>query len=110
MRATSGTFPWPPNMKRALAAWLTISSIAHSAKSMTRISTIGFKPTSAMPTPAPMIVASEMGVSMTRAAPNACCSPLYCWKTPPRPTSSPTTTTFGSPAIASRTAAHAACA
>ena len=58
-RATSGTRPWPPNMKRFFAAWLTISSIAHSAKSTTRISTTGFSPASAMPTPAPTIVASR---------------------------------------------------
>ena len=32
-RTTSGTRPCPPNMKRALAAWLTSSSTAHSAKS-----------------------------------------------------------------------------
>ena len=49
-RATSGTRPWPPNMKRAFAAWLTISSMAQSAKSTTRISTTGFSPASAIPT------------------------------------------------------------
>ena len=27
MRITSGTRPWPPNMKRFFAAWLTISSM-----------------------------------------------------------------------------------
>jgi hypothetical protein len=53
-RATSGTRPCAPNMKRAFAAWLTISSIAHSAKSTTRISTTGLRPASAMPTAAPM--------------------------------------------------------
>ncbi len=43
-RTTIGTRLWPPNMKRALAAWLTSSSIAHSAKSAKRISTIGRVP------------------------------------------------------------------
>ena len=45
-----------------------------------------------MPTPAPMIVASLIGVSITRSAPKRCCRPLYWPKMPPRPTSSPSTT------------------
>ena len=67
-RATSGTRPWPPNMKRFFAAWLTISSIAHSAKSMTRISTTGRRPASAMPTAAPMMLASRWRVDHARRA------------------------------------------
>ena len=61
-RMTQETLAWPPNMNRALAAWLTISSTAQSAKSEKRISTTGIWPASAMPTEAPMIVASEIGV------------------------------------------------
>ena len=41
-----------------------------SAKSTTRISTTGFMPARAMPTPLPMMAASLMGVSITREAPN----------------------------------------
>ncbi|MNC91099.1 hypothetical protein D3C83_72950 [compost metagenome] len=63
-----------------------------------------------MPTAAPMIVDSEIGVSMTRAAPYFGCRPRYCPKTPPRPTSSPTTTTRESAAIARSSAEHAASA
>ena len=96
MRATSGTRPWPPNMKRFFAAWLTISSMPHRAKSTTRISTTGRRPASAMPTPAPMMAASLIGVSITRCAPKRCCSPAYWPKMPPRPTSSPSTTTLAS--------------
>ena len=33
MRTISGTLPWPPNMKRFLAAWLTICSMAKAEKS-----------------------------------------------------------------------------
>ena len=110
MRATSGTRPWPPNMKRFLAAWFTSSSMPHSAKSTTRISTTGRRPASAMPTPAPMIAASEIGVSITRSAPKRCCRPLYWPKMPPRPTSSPSTTTRGSASISRCTASAAASA
>jgi hypothetical protein len=76
MRTTSGTRPWPPNMKRFLAAWLTISSMPHSAKSTTRISTTGRSPASAMPTPAPRIAASLIGVSITRSRAEALLQPL----------------------------------
>jgi hypothetical protein len=80
---------------------LTISSIAHKAKSATRISTTGRSPVSAMPTAAPMMLASEGGVSITRAAPNSCCNPRYWPKMPPCPTSSPRATTLASARIAS---------
>jgi hypothetical protein len=67
-------------------------------------------PASAMPTPAPMIAASLIGVSITRAAPNCCCSPAYWPKMPPRPTSSPSTTTRDRHRISRCTARTAACA
>jgi hypothetical protein len=89
---------------------LTISSIAHIAKSATRISTTGRRPASAMPTAAPMIVLSEIGVSMTRMVPKRCASPRYWPKMPPRPRSSPSATMFASSAIASASAAAAASA
>jgi len=97
-------------MKRFFAAWLTISSIAHSAKSTTRISTTGFRPVSAMPTAAPAIVASEIGVSMTRSAPKRSSRPRYWPKMPPRPRSSPSATTRASRSISCASAAAAACA
>jgi hypothetical protein len=75
---------------------------------MTRISTTGFRPLSAMPTAAPRIVDSEIGVSITRSRPNSCCRPRYCANTPPRPTSSPSTTTRVSARIASASAVQAA--
>ena len=68
-RATIGTRVWPPNMKRALAAWLTSSSTAQSAKSEKRISTTGRVPIIAAPTAAPMMQASEIGVSTMRSGP-----------------------------------------
>ncbi|NBW26273.1 MAG: MBL fold metallo-hydrolase, partial [Betaproteobacteria bacterium] len=62
----------------------------------------------AMPTPPPMMAASLMGVSITRCVPNWACKPLYWPKMPPRPTSSPTTTTRGSACISSAKACTAA--
>jgi hypothetical protein len=100
-RATSGTRPWPPNMKRALAAWLTSSSMAQSAKSENRISTTGRVPQSAAPTAAPMIPASEIGASTIRSGPKRSTMPRYWSNTPPRPKSSPTAQTLGSATIAS---------
>ena len=110
MRITIGTRPCPPNMKRFFAAWLTISSIAHSAKSTTRISTTSFRPVSAMPTAEPTMVDSEIGASMTRAGPKVSSSPRYWLKMPPRPRSSPSATTDASACISSCSAAAAACA
>ena len=52
-RTTIGTRICPPNMKRALAAWLTSSSTAQSAKSENRISTTGRVPVIARPPPRP---------------------------------------------------------
>jgi hypothetical protein len=98
-----------------LAAWLTISSMAHSAKSTTRSSTTGRQPASAMPTAAPTMVASEIGVSMTRPAPKRCASGVpsasrYWPNTPPRPRSSPRAMTVGSCSIVCARAREAACA
>ena len=107
-RATSGTRAWPPNMKRALATWFTNSSTAQSAKSEKRISTTGRVPTSAAPTAAPMIVASDMGVSAIRSGPNSSTRPRYWPKTPPRPRSSPKAQTLASRRISSASASIAA--
>ncbi len=79
----------PPNMYRAFATWFTSSSIAGMTKSAMRISMTGRVPTSAAPSPAPMIVASAIGVLTTRAGPNSASSPWYWPNTPPISTSSP---------------------
>ncbi len=97
-------------MKRALATWFTSSSVAQRAKSAKRISTTGRVPAMAAPKAAPMIAASDMGASLTRAAPNSSRNPLYCPKTPPRPRSSPTHQTAGSARISAASAARAASA
>ncbi len=83
IRATSGTRACPPNMYRALAAWLTSSETEHMAKSENRISAIGRVPASAAPTAAPMIVDSEIGVSTIRSGPNSACRSLYWPAIPP---------------------------
>ena len=59
----------PPDMKGILAAPLTIESSASIAKLMVMISTIGRVPTRAAPTPRPVKLFSEIGVSRTRASP-----------------------------------------
>ncbi len=86
----------------------------HNAKSITRISTTGFSPASAMPTAAPMMLASEIGVSMIRSGPKRVASgwpsSMYWPNTPPRPRSSPSATMRGSASIAVASAAAAACA
>src|SRR6516165_4266778 len=54
-----------------------------------------------MPTHRPLINSSESGVSMTRQDPKRCCKPAVARNTPPlTPTSSPSTTTFGSSSMA----------
>ena len=75
VRTTSGTLPWPPDMKRYFAAWLTTWSIASSRKSMNSISTTGRDPAIAAPTPSPTNPASLRGVSMTRRGPNCAMRP-----------------------------------
>ena len=59
MRRTHGTLHWPPVMKRSLAAWLQIWSIARPEKSTNMISATGRIPTSAAPVAAPTIVFSD---------------------------------------------------
>ena len=57
-------------------------------------STTGRAPTSAAPTPAPEMAASEIGESITRAGPNSASSPSVTLNRPPcRPMSSPITKT-----------------
>src|SRR5712692_666012 len=54
-----------------------------------------------MPTHSPLINSSASGVSITRSAPNRCCSPTVARNTPPlTPTSSPSTTTLASSSMA----------
>src|SRR3982751_4881481 len=53
-------------------------------KSKMRISMIGRIPTSAEPSPAPMMVDSEIGVETTRSAPNSPRKSRYWPPTPPR--------------------------
>ncbi len=102
VRRVSGTELRPPNMKRALAAWLTSWSIARVMKSMNMISATGLRPLSAAPTAMPAIAASEIGVSRTRSGPNASCRPRVALNGPPAsPTSSPNRMTVGSAARAS---------
>ena len=75
-------------------------SIIRVTKSKIWTSTIGRMPAIAAPTPAPQNVASEIGVSRTRSAPNRSIRPLLTWKMPPvAPTSSPIRKTLGSRAI-----------
>ena len=71
---------------------------------------MGRVPTIAAPTDAPMMDASEMGVSQIRSGPNSSTSPAYWPKTPPRPRSSPSAQTSGSRRISSAMASRAASA
>ena len=60
-------------------------------------STIGRRPVIAAPIAAPTIACSEIGVSLTRFAPNSSSRPTVALNTPPAAaTSSPSSTTFGS--------------
>ena len=68
-RMTSGTFTLPPSMKRSLAAWLTICSMASVAKSENWNSSTGLQPASAAPTATPAWPSSEIGASITRSSP-----------------------------------------
>ena len=70
-RNTAGTDAPPPNIEFHLAAWLTIWSIASTAKSTRGCVTIGRSPHNAAPTAAPVHASSLTGVSMTRAFPNS---------------------------------------
>lgn len=96
-------------MKRALAAWFTSASIARVTKSMNMISTTGRRPLSAAPTAADTIDASEMGVSITRAAPNFSRRQRVALNEPPAAAmSSPSSTTRSSASMLSRKASATA--
>ena len=70
-------------------------------KPMNWISPTGLRPCAAMPTHRPLISSSASGVSITRSGPKRFCRPTVARKTPPlTPTSSPSTTTFGSSCMA----------
>src|SRR5579875_1725455 len=74
--------------------------MATPKKSANISSTTGRMPSTAAPTPRPMKAVSEIGVSITRSAPNRSNSPPVAPKMPPYlPTSSPSTTTPGSRSI-----------
>ena len=75
VRSTSGTDSWPPDMKCALAAWLTSWSSASVMKSMNMISTTGLRPDCAAPMVTPHTVPSLIGVLRTRSRPNSSDSP-----------------------------------
>jgi hypothetical protein len=82
--------------------------MAHMTKSKMRISMIGRVPASAAPSPAPMMVASEIGVETTRCGPNSSRKPLYWPHSPPRATSSPSAQTVGSRRISCSAASRPA--
>src|SRR5918999_146753 len=68
---------------------------------MNWISPTGLRPSAAIPTHSPLIRSSARGVSTTRSDPKRLCKPTVARKTPPlAPTSSPSTTTFSSSAMA----------
>ena len=71
--------PLPPDMSRYLAAWFTTWSMVSSVKSTKRTSTTGRMPVIAAPTPAPTMLGSAMGVSMTRFDPNSSSRPRVIW-------------------------------
>src|SRR5690606_2763628 len=105
VRTTSGTEACPPNMKRALAAWLTRASMASVMKSMNMISSTGLRPDSAAPTAALAMAASEIGVSRMRSGPKRACRPRVTPNGPPASaTSSPKTNTAGSSSMHSASA------
>ena len=95
-RTTMGREMLPPNMKRILAAWLTSWSMATVRKSLNMSSAMGLRPVAALPTAAPMMAPSEIGVSRTRSGPNSSIMPALTPKQPPKaPTSSPNRSTLG---------------
>src|SRR5690554_2013016 len=70
-------------------------------KRMHWIDASGWRPCAAMPTAMPLISVSASGVSITRRKPKRSCRPTVARNTPPlAPTSSPSTTTSGSSAMA----------
>ena len=76
MRITSGTANWPPDMCDKVAALFMIWSSASRLKLQVMISTIGRRPASAAPTPAPTKPFSASGVSTMRCGPNSASRPL----------------------------------
>ena len=78
-----GTFIAPLLIYRALAAVLTIGSIATVIKPVNCSSTTGFIPINAAPTPIPTIPASDIGVSNTLSEPNFFCNPFVAPHNPP---------------------------
>jgi len=76
MRSTSGTENWPPDMWRSAAALFTIWSSASRLKFTVITSTMGRKPPSAAPMPAPTKPSSESGVSRMRSGPNSSRKPF----------------------------------
>ena len=94
MRTTTGMERSPRVRLRIFARLLTICSKAGYPKASNCISITGRNPYIAMPIAAPIIPASEMGVSKQRSSPNRSVSPSVTRKTPPRvPTSTPNITT-----------------
>jgi hypothetical protein len=109
MRITTGTGNWPPDMWHSVAALFTIWSSASRLKLTVMISTIGRRPPSAAPMPAPTNADSESGVSRMRSSPYSSSSPLLTAKQPPYlPMSSPIMNTRGSSFSASRIACFTA--
>ncbi len=109
MRITTGTWNCPPDMWHSVAAVFTIWSSASRLKFTVMISTIGRRPPSAAPMPAPTNADSESGVSRIRSSPNSSSNPLLTAKQPPYlPTSSPIRNTRGSASSASRSACFTA--
>ena len=74
-RTTSGIGNCPPDMKGIFAAALTIESSASNTKLIVMISTTGRMPVSAAPTPNPVKLFSDIGVSRTRHSPYFAYSP-----------------------------------
>jgi hypothetical protein len=83
VRITIGTEVCPPDMKRSLAAWLTIMSEQTVMKFISMISTTGLKPIIAAPMAAPVKAVSEIGVETTRSLPYLLDSPRVTPTTPP---------------------------
>jgi len=76
MRMTSGTANCPPVMWDSVAALFMIWSSASRLKLQVMISTMGRRPASAAPTPAPTKPTSASGVSTMRSGPNSSSRPL----------------------------------
>ena len=71
---------------------------------------MGRNPYRAIPTAAPTIADSEIGVSITRLGPNSSMNPLVTLNAPPyTPMSSPSNTTDSSRRISSRIPSEIAC-